>query len=99
MDGCSAGKSRWGLVDASRDPTLDLYGWDQVASRIKQLGLIDNPDTFVFTRYWYQSAQLAYALGRNASRALLQRRRPARLCLLEPARGMGGPRRNPGRGR
>ncbi len=57
------GQDRWGLVDASRDPTLDLYGWDQVASRIKQLGLIDKPDTFVFSRYWYQSAQLAFALG------------------------------------
>ena len=56
---------RWGLVDGQRDPTLDLYGWDQVAERINQLGLIDKPGTFVFTRYWYQSAQLAYALGRE----------------------------------
>jgi len=56
---------RWGLIEGQRDPTLDLYGWDQVARRINQLGLIDKPDTFVFTRYWYQSAQLAYALGRE----------------------------------
>jgi hypothetical protein len=53
----------WGLVDARTDPTLDLYGWDQVATRIKQLGLVNDPNTFVFTRYWYQSAQLAYAMG------------------------------------
>jgi hypothetical protein len=52
----------WGLVDAQKDPTLDLYGWDQVADRIKQLGLVDKPGAFVFTHYWYQSAQLAYAL-------------------------------------
>ncbi len=39
---------RWGLVDTSTDPTLDLYGWDQVADRIDQLGLIDDPRTFVF---------------------------------------------------
>jgi hypothetical protein len=56
---------RSGLLDASRDPTLDLYGWDQVARRIRELGLIDNPTTFVFTRYWYQSAQLACALGQQ----------------------------------
>jgi hypothetical protein len=56
------GNSRVGLLDARSDPTLDLYGWDQVATRIRGLGLIDDPRTFVFTRYWYQSAQLAYAL-------------------------------------
>ena len=55
--------SRIGFLDGRRDPTLDLYGWDQVADRIRQLGLIDDPRTFVFTRYWYQSAQIAYALG------------------------------------
>jgi len=53
----------WGLVDTRTDPTLDLYGWDQIADRIIELGLLDDADTFVFTRYWYQSAQLAYALG------------------------------------
>jgi hypothetical protein len=55
--------NRIGLLEGRRDPTLDLYGWDQVADRIRHLGLIDDPRTFVFTRYWYQSAQIAYALG------------------------------------
>jgi hypothetical protein len=52
-----------GVVDIRTDPTIDLYGWDQVASRIKELGLLDDPQTFVFTRFWYQSAQVAHALG------------------------------------
>ncbi len=52
-----------GLIDASRDPTLDLYGWDQVADEIQKHRLLDEPGTFLFTRYWYQSAQLAHALG------------------------------------
>jgi Dolichyl-phosphate-mannose-protein mannosyltransferase len=56
---------RFGLVDTSTDPTLDLYGWDQVADRIDQLGLIDDPRTFVFARYWYQSAQLSTALDKK----------------------------------
>jgi 4-amino-4-deoxy-L-arabinose transferase-like glycosyltransferase len=53
---------RSGLIDASRDPTLDLYGWDQVARKIHALGVIEKPGTFLFTRFWYQSAQLAHAL-------------------------------------
>jgi hypothetical protein len=57
------GATRWGILDARTDPTLDFYGWDQVAGRIQQLGLVDGPGSFVFTRYWYQSAQLAHAFG------------------------------------
>jgi hypothetical protein len=57
------GRGGWGVVDTRTDPTLDLYGWDQVADRIKQLGLLGDPNTFVFTSYWYQSAHLAHALG------------------------------------
>ncbi len=57
------GRGSWGIVDARTDPTLDLYGWDQVAERIKRLGLVDDPRTFVFTSYWYQSAHLAHELG------------------------------------
>src|SRR5262249_34877525 len=60
-----ADDGRRGLVDAANDPTADLYGWDEVATRIKQLELINEPHTFVFTHYWYQSAQLAFALSRQ----------------------------------
>ena len=52
-----------GLIDASRDPTLDLYGWDQVADEIQKRRLVENPGTFLFTHFWYQSAQLAHSLG------------------------------------
>ncbi len=57
------GPDHWGPLDERTDPTLDLYGWDQVALRIRNLGLLDQPESFVFTRYWYQSAQVARALG------------------------------------
>ena len=53
---------RGGLIDASRDPTLDLFGWDQVADQIHKLRLVEDRGTFVFTRFWYQIAQLAHAL-------------------------------------
>ena len=39
------GRGGWGLVDTRTDPTLDLYGWDQVADRIKQLGLLEDSAT------------------------------------------------------
>ncbi len=57
------GPGGWGPLDERTDPTLDFYGWDQAAMRMKDLGLLDQPETFVFTRYWYQSAQVARALG------------------------------------
>ncbi len=60
------GRNGGGLIDASRDPTLDLYGWDQVAREIEKHSLADKPETFLFTRFWYQSAQLAHSLrGKN----------------------------------
>jgi hypothetical protein len=56
------GSTRWNLFTNLTDPTADLYGWDQVADRIERLGILDDPKTFLFTRMWYQSAQLAHAL-------------------------------------
>jgi hypothetical protein len=53
---------RFGLLRVSRDPTLDLYGWDQVASALKQRGLLDRPGTFLFTSAWYHSGHLAFAI-------------------------------------
>ena len=82
---------RGGLIDASRDPTLDLYGWDQVAREIRARGLVEDPGTFLFTRFWYQSAQLAHAMDDAHPGALLQRRRPTRICVLEQAGRLGGP--------
>ncbi len=56
------GPARWGLFEARNDPTADLYGWDLVAERLEELGVLDEPNTFLFTRNWYQSAQLAHAI-------------------------------------
>jgi hypothetical protein len=56
------GAVRWGLFEARTDPTADLYGWDLVADRLEQLGVLDDENTFLFTRNWYQSAQVAHAI-------------------------------------
>ncbi len=56
------GHGRLGLLRVSRDPTLDLYGWDQVARELKRRGLLERPGTFLFTSAWYHSGHLAFAL-------------------------------------
>ena len=43
------------------DPTVDMYGWDQVAVELGRRGLLDNPKTFLFSRSWFTSGQLAFA--------------------------------------
>ncbi|MDR3637676.1 MAG: glycosyltransferase family 39 protein [Isosphaeraceae bacterium] len=50
-----------GLLRAARDPTVDMIGWDQVADELKRRGLLDQPDTFLFTSMWYHSGHLAFA--------------------------------------
>jgi hypothetical protein len=51
----------FGVLTRRTDPTIDLYGWDQVADRLDRLGVLDDPRTFLFTRNWYMSAQIAHA--------------------------------------
>jgi hypothetical protein len=53
---------RWGILEARTDPTADLYGWDKAAEKLERLGVLDDPDSFLFTRNWYQSAQIAHAI-------------------------------------
>jgi len=50
-----------GLTSAANDPTLDLFGWDQVARGLAERGLLGLPNTFLFTGNWYHSGQLAFA--------------------------------------
>lgn len=60
------GPGTLGLLKPSADPTLDLYGWDQVAAELGRRGLLDRPDQFVFTSKWFHSGQLAFATGERA---------------------------------
>src|SRR6185312_7384339 len=53
---------RPGLLDVRRDPTTDLYGWDKVAIELERRGILDDPGSFLFTRMWYQTAQVAHAI-------------------------------------
>jgi hypothetical protein len=51
-----------GLVPAREDPTLEHFGWDQIATALRARGLADGPGTFLFTSSWYGSGQLAFGL-------------------------------------
>jgi hypothetical protein len=53
---------RLGVVAPLQDPSVDLYGWDEVARELRARGLVNRPDTFLFTSKWYYSGQIAFAL-------------------------------------
>src|SRR5207237_438466 len=60
------GQARWGVLGqlkAGGDPTVDLFGWDQVARELGRRGLSGRPGTFLFTSHWFDSGQLAFATG------------------------------------
>ncbi len=81
-----------GLLPVSRDPTLDLYGWDEVVEELERRGLLDLPETFVFTSKWYHSGQLAFAMGDDADPPVLcySNRKALGFASVEPSGGVGG---------
>jgi hypothetical protein len=64
------GKGTLGLLDRSRDLTLDFYGWDEIARELKRRGLLDQPSSFLFTSSWYYSGQLAFATRESGTPVL-----------------------------
>ncbi len=50
-----------GLIAPSKDPTVELICYEQVAKELERRGLLDDPDTFLFTDSWDRSARLALA--------------------------------------
>jgi 4-amino-4-deoxy-L-arabinose transferase-like glycosyltransferase len=62
-----------GLISPKADPTVDTIRWDQIARELERRGLLDQPNTFLFTDYWRFSAQLAMATHRAEPVACLAR--------------------------
>lgn len=73
LSGVYASHARWGIlqgregrllgfVPAKHDPTLETFGWDQVAQAVEARGVASAPKTFLFTRSWFGSGQLAFGL-------------------------------------
>ncbi len=51
-----------GVLPLKHDPTLESYGWDQLAEAIVSRGVAPSPETFLFTSTWFGSGQLAFGL-------------------------------------
>ncbi len=63
------------------DPSMEMFGWDQVAAELERRGLLDRPETFLFTGGWHTTGQLAFAIGG---------RRPVLCYNAGDARGFAG---------
>ena len=62
-----------GLIAPRDDMTIDLIGWDQVARELERRGLLDAEGSFLFTKSWRFSAQLACATKLKAPVACYER--------------------------
>lgn len=51
-----------GLIPLRRDPTLEMKDWSPIVARLEERGLTDLPRTFFFTRSWFESGHLAFAM-------------------------------------
>ena len=56
-------QARFGLIQFPfRDPCIEISGWDSVGQELQARGLIDRPNTFLFTSHWFDSGQVAFAV-------------------------------------
>ena len=56
-------QARFGLVTFPfRDPCIEISGWQSVGTELRKRGLVDRPNTFLFTDRWYDSGQLGFTV-------------------------------------
>ena len=57
-------QARFGVVDFPHrsDPAREISGWESVGRELAARGILDRPNTFLFTEHWYDSGQLAFAV-------------------------------------
>jgi len=60
-------QARFGVVSfPSRDPCWEFSGWDSIGAELQARGLMDQPNTFLFTSCWDDSGQLAFSVRNRA---------------------------------
>lgn len=59
-------QAQLGVIRVEKDPTLEMSGWTSVAQELESRGMLDEPNTFLFTDRWYDSGQLAFAIRNKA---------------------------------
>ncbi len=57
------GSKKSSPTGSQADLTRDLFGWDQIVDELHEHGLLDQPQTFLFSGHWWVSGQLAQAVG------------------------------------
>ena len=56
-------QARFGVVNLPfRDPCIEISGWESVGQELTDRGLVDRPNTFLFTSHWFDSGQVAFAV-------------------------------------
>jgi hypothetical protein len=54
---------RFGIVDFPfRDPCTEISGWESVGRELQSRGVVDRPNTFLFTNHWFESGEVAFAV-------------------------------------
>ena len=75
--GAFAVQACFGILPMERDPTVEMSDWTPIARELEKRGLVDKPGSFLFTRCWFESGHLSFAL----------RNRVPVLCYDTDARG------------
>ena len=61
--GAFLAQARFGVVDLPfRDPCIEISGWESVGKELDSRGLVDRPNTFLFSNVWFDSGQIAFAV-------------------------------------
>jgi 4-amino-4-deoxy-L-arabinose transferase-like glycosyltransferase len=57
-------QARFGLAEFPQglDPAREISGWQSVGQELKDRGILDRPNSFLFTEHWFDSGQLAFAI-------------------------------------
>ncbi|HEX3149449.1 MAG TPA: glycosyltransferase family 39 protein [Gemmataceae bacterium] len=56
-----AAQAEYGFIRLKKEPTMEMSGWPSLAKELENRGILNEPNTFLFTTYWFTSGQLAYA--------------------------------------
>lgn len=61
-----AAHARYGLVTFDKDPAIEQGGWESLAERLDALGVVGQPNAFLFTGTWHESGQIAFATANRS---------------------------------
>ncbi len=63
-------------MERKKDPTLNGFGWDELAAHLQATGYLDETNLFLFTHKWFLSGELDFALQGKREVTVLNRFHP-----------------------